>query len=130
MWPIWELVMMAVVAFISVIPFRSKNGAARWPLLLPILSLILWVIYEFDLKARYPSSDPVIRIDLAIVPLIFLVSCIGVIAWQIVLRREERNKRNPKQMQNIVATAPNFDLMRSAGTKGWSNESEMHVRSA
>jgi len=89
MWPMWQVVLMGIIAVVSVLPFRTARGVARWPMVLPLLSLALWVAYEIELKSR--GDGPLIRIDLAIVPVVFLVSCVGVTVWQVVLRRE--NKR-------------------------------------
>jgi len=77
---------MAILAIVAIIPWTKQHGPARWPIILPIASGLLWLVYEHRLRSLY-RSDPVIRVDLPLVIVMFVVTVAATAAWQLILRR-------------------------------------------
>ena len=51
-----------VVALISLIPWRLKDGKNRWTLMLPVISILVYIAYEFLMPDNWD-----IRMDLVLI---------------------------------------------------------------
>jgi len=76
---------IALVALLSLVPWRLKHGRNRWSLYLPLLAIILYIFYE----AAMPSNWD-IRIDLL---LLGPMGVVVILAWVVRLVLRARRAR-------------------------------------
>ena len=76
---------LAVLAALSVVPWRLRERRNRWTLWLPAAALALYLIYEISMPALWN-----IRLDLVLIlPLLLIVG----LAWLVRLVRLRRGRR-------------------------------------
>ncbi len=90
---------LAVLAALSVVPWRLRERRNRWTLWLPAAALALYLAYETTMPARWD-----IRLDLL---LIFPLLLIVVLAW---LVRLVLLRRRPARLSAGACAAPNPNL--------------------
>ena len=77
------------LGLVSLVPWGLKSGGNRWTLLLPILAIAVYAVYEFAMPNNWD-----IRVDLLLLwPVLVLILLLGMVRALIVWRHSGRARR-------------------------------------
>lgn len=81
-------VALGFLVLISCVPFDLRKRWRSISLYLPFLSLVVFLIYETNMRAELSPESVPIRIDLLILhPLLVFLMAVGILRWGLVLTR-------------------------------------------
>ena len=84
----WSLLILGVL---SLIPFRLERGLRSRSLMIPVLSLLLYGLYERAMWTALPIENVPIRIDVLLVwPVLTFIMLAGVCRLGIILRNDRK----------------------------------------
>ena len=91
------LLLILTLSVVSLIPWKLKSGGNRWTLVLPILGVLAYLVYEFAMPNNWD-----IRMDLVLlVPPLAVTIVLGIIRGVLIWRHVRKENKIGKETGNI-----------------------------
>ncbi|GAA5497503.1 hypothetical protein SAMN02745181_0419 [Rubritalea squalenifaciens DSM 18772] len=83
---------IVALAFVSILPLKLDKAMRSWPLFIPAVAIILFLVREVILNRLYPVESVPIRIDLPLVAAAVIVTFIAALIRCMLIRARTHHR--------------------------------------